>query len=85
MGPTSFNHAFHTEEFSPVVEVRAEARYKLTRCFDVGAGWTGIWIDNVARASNVINYEVPDMGLRTLYNRQNAFVHGLNFTITVNR
>jgi len=85
MGPTSFNHAAHFEEFSPVVEVRAEVRYKLTRAVDVGAGWTGIWIDNVARASNVINYEVPDMGLRTLYNRQNAFAHGVSFTITVNR
>jgi len=85
MGPTSFNHAAHFEEFSPVVEVRAEVRYKLTRAVDVGAGWTGIWIDNVARASNVINYEVPDMGLRTLYNRQNAFAHGVGFTITVNR
>ena len=85
MGPTSFNHAAHMEEFSPVVEVRAEFRYKLTRAVDVGAGWTGIWIDNVARASNMINYEVPDMGLRTLYNRQNAFAHGVSFTITVNR
>jgi len=85
MGPTSFNHAAHFEEYSSVVELRAEARYKLTRAIDVGAGWTGMWIDNVARASNVINYEVPDMGLRTLFNRQNAFVHGVSFTVTVNR
>jgi len=85
MNATSFNHAAHVEEFSPVVEIRAGVRYKLTRAVDIGAGWTGMWIDNVARASNLINYEVPNMGLRTLYNRQNVFVHGVGFTVTVNR
>jgi hypothetical protein len=68
-----------------VVELRAGLRYKLTRAIDVGAGWTGIWVADVARPSSMINYEVPSMGILTEFNRQDVFIHGVSFTVTINR
>jgi hypothetical protein len=85
MKTTSFNHVRHIQEWSPLIELRTEVRYQLTRSIALRAGWTGIWMDGIARASNLINYEVPYMGLRTEFNEQDVFVHGPNFGITINR
>jgi hypothetical protein len=84
MRATSFTHEDTLHEFSNVVELRAQLRYQFTRAVSLGAGWTGIWMDGIARPSSMINYEVPDMGLRTEFNRQDVFTHGFNFNITVN-
>ncbi len=85
MGPTTFTHSRHLQEFTPLIEVRAEAWFELTRAISVRAGWTAVWMDNVARSSNLINYQVPNMGLDTRFNRQDVFIHGLNLGIIVNR
>ncbi len=85
MGPTTFTHADHIQEFTPAVELRAEAWYQLTRAVSVRAGWTGLWMDNIARSSNMINYQVPGMGIRSQFNRQDVFVHGWNLGLIVNR
>ncbi len=85
MSTTSFEDSEHISEWSPVAELRAEARFQITRAVSLRAGWTGIWMDGIARASNMINYEVAAMGIADQFNRQEVFMHGLTFGIDVNR
>ena len=85
LSPTSFTHARHLQEFTPVVGLRVEAWYQLTRAISLRAGWSGLWMDNVARASNMILYEVPDMGLLPQNNSQDVLLHGWNLGVVVNR
>ena len=87
MNATSFTHSTHFIEFSPLIELRAEARMKLTNMITVKAGYTGIFINNVARAADMIDYTVPNMGItRDLNgNLQNVYIQGLNLGIEVNR
>ena len=53
----------------------------------VKAGYTGIFMNNVARAADMIDYTVPNMGItRDLNgNLQNVYIQGLNLGIEVNR
>lgn len=87
MGPTGFTHSTHFIEFSPLIELRAEARMKLTNMITVKAGYTGIFINNVARAADMINYTVPNMGITTALNGnlQPVYIQGLNLGIEINR
>ncbi|MCX7426511.1 MAG: BBP7 family outer membrane beta-barrel protein [Planctomycetia bacterium] len=88
LGPTSFFNRLNQNEFSPVVEVRAGLDWQLTRSVSIGAGWTGIWMDGIARASNMFNYEFgtnTTMGILGGNNRQDVFMNGANFRIVVNR
>jgi len=87
MGATSFTHSTHYIEFSPIIELRAEAHMQLTNVISVKAGWTGIFVNNVARAADMIDYTVPTMGItRNLDgNLQNVFITGLNVSVEINR
>ncbi|MHC4401471.1 MAG: BBP7 family outer membrane beta-barrel protein [Planctomycetota bacterium] len=85
MGPTSFNHGASQNEWSPTAELRVDARYQLTSGVSARIGWTGIWMDGVARASNLINYEVPNMGIDLSQNRQSIFIHGASIGLELNR
>ena len=87
MSATAFTHSTHYVEFSPLIELRAEARMKLTNMITVKAGYTGIFINNVARAADMINYTVPNMGItRDLNgNLQPVYIQGLTLGIEFNR
>jgi hypothetical protein len=88
MGPLDVNHIFHKTEFSPLIEMRVEAKYQITRAITVKAGWNGIWLDHVARASNMIDYhlyETSALGLLGENNKQNVFMNGLVVGLEVNR
>ena len=87
MGPTSFTNSTHFIEFSPIIELRAEAHMQLTNIISVKAGYTGIFVNNVARAADMVDYTVPTMGItRTLEgNLQNVYIQGLNLGIEFNR
>ena len=63
MGPTAATHDAYAREFTPLVELRLEGRYQITRAISFHAGWTGFWMDNIARANSVIDYTVPAMGI----------------------
>ncbi|MGD0519417.1 MAG: BBP7 family outer membrane beta-barrel protein, partial [Thermoguttaceae bacterium] len=89
MGPTSVNHNEFIREFTPGVELRLEARYQITRSVDFRAGWTGLWLNNIARGSEMINYTLdPEhtwMGILRDHNRDNVFINGLTIGIDINR
>lgn len=85
MAPTNFQDSHHTEEFSPIIELRVQAAYDLTKCISVRGGWTGMYTDGIARGSNLFNYTLPDMGIDTDDNQQSVFAQGLNVAIEWNR
>jgi hypothetical protein len=87
MSPKAFNHSRRFHEFSPAAELRVNLTYQLTRSVSLGAGWTAIWIDRVARAPGLIDYTLGQnsvMGIGT-DNDEDVLVHGVNATVTVNR
>ncbi len=84
MPPTSFNDTEYVDEWSPGVELRVDFKYQLTRSINARVGWTGFWIDGIARPANLINYEVPAMSIELADNRQWLFVHGVTFGMEVN-
>ena len=52
-------------EFSPLIEFRTEAHYALTRADLLQDGFTGVWVDNIARGSEMIDYTMPSLGITT--------------------
>ena len=82
---SSFNHAVHDEEFSNFIELRLEASYQLTRALTIRVGWDGMWMDGIARASNIVNYSLPHMGILAGNNKQDVFVHGVTAGVEINR
>jgi hypothetical protein len=81
----SFENEAVLHEFSPVVELRVDARYMITRAISFRAGWTGIWMDGIARPSGMINYSLPTMGINTAVNSQNLLINGLTMGFDINR
>lgn len=86
--PYRFDNTSHFGEWSPAAEFRAELVYHVTRAFSVKAGWTGFWMDGIARGSDMFDYTISEhrvMGVNAANNRQNVFMHGWNVGIVINR
>ena len=60
---------------------------QLTNMIAVKAGYTGLFINNVVRAADMVDYTVPSMGItRNLDgNLQSVYAQGLNLSIEFNR
>lgn len=78
MQPTYSNVGKQHNEFSPLVEVRAEARYQVTSALALKLGYTGIFVDNVTRASEVVVYRLPGLGIRG-GGEEDIFINGVDF------
>ena len=94
LGSSAASHQAYATEFSPAVELRLEGRYQFTRALSFHAGWTGIWVDNIARGTSVIDYTVsstgvgyniPAMGVDMSGNKQNLIMNGLTLGFDFNR
>lgn len=89
MGSSLINHTAFIREFTPGVELRVEARYQITRSVTFRAGWSGMWLNNIARGSEMIDYTLgPDqtyMGILRDHNKDNVFMNGLTIGIDINR
>jgi hypothetical protein len=44
-----------------------------------------MWLDGIARASSMINYTVPAMGINMADNREGVLLNGLTLGFDVNR
>lgn len=75
----------YQNEWAPLVEVRVELRYLLTRAISLRAGWTGTWADGIARSPGLTDYSLPTMGIDMTRNRDDLFIHGLTFGVDLNR
>ncbi|MEQ8208714.1 MAG: BBP7 family outer membrane beta-barrel protein [Lacipirellulaceae bacterium] len=76
--PTVSNHGRQEEDFAPLVEIRANASYQVTKALALKLGYTGTFVDNIRRASQHVRYRLPDMGFRDDAGTQNIFVNGVN-------
>ncbi|WP_145061158.1 BBP7 family outer membrane beta-barrel protein [Adhaeretor mobilis] len=76
--PTYANHGKQEEDFSPVVEIRANASYQVTGAIALRLGYTGTFVDNIRRASQHVRYRLPDMGFREGAGTQDIFINGVN-------
>jgi hypothetical protein len=87
MSAHSFTNSEHWIEFSPIIELRVEAHMQLTNIIAVKAGYTGIFVNNVVRAADMVDYTLPNLGItRDLNgNMQNVYIQGLNLSIEFNR
>jgi hypothetical protein len=87
MSPTAFSHDRRFHEWSPAAELRVDLKYQLTKSVSTGAGWTGIWIDGIARAPNTIDYVLGQdsvMGIGD-QNHEDMFLHAISVFIELNR
>lgn len=75
--PTFSSSGRQDETFSPLAEFRAELKYQATRSLALKAGYTATFVDNVTRASQVVVYRLPNMGVRP-GGAQDVFINGLN-------
>ena len=82
---TSSTHSVYADEWSPGIELRVQAGFQITRSIAVQAGWSGMWFDGIARATSVVEYTVPAMGINLADNREDVFLNGLTLGFTVNR
>jgi hypothetical protein len=85
LGPVAFSHADFEREFTPGIELRLELRYQLTRAISFKAGWSGTWMDSIARASSLVDYTLPNFGIDPSHNRQQVFMNGVVIGIDINR
>ncbi len=87
--PATAAHDAYLNEFTPLVELRLEGRYEITRTISFHAGWTGYWMDNIARANGVIDYNIanPTMGFdfSSGNNKQSVWMNGLTMGFDINR
>jgi hypothetical protein len=85
MAPQSAANDAYARVFTPLIELRVEGRYQITRSLSFHAGWTGFWMDNIARANALIDYSLPAMGINMADNKQNLFMNGLTIGFDINR
>jgi hypothetical protein len=94
MSPFGYQHSAQFSEFVPAVELRAEAHARLTNLISVKGGFTGMWMNGVGRAADMVDYTVSTlngapMGITTSNvphaNQQNLLVYGFNIGLELNR
>jgi hypothetical protein len=72
-------------EFAPGGEIRFQTVYQLTQSVGLKLGYTAMLIDNVSRASNRIDYTLPDFGVLNINTNEDIFFQGISFGIEINR
>jgi hypothetical protein len=89
LGPTNATYDGFAREWSPLIELRLEARYQITRYLSFHAGWTGLWADGIARGDATINYSIDQFGhafgIDLTRNREQILENGLTMGFDFNR
>jgi hypothetical protein len=81
---SNFENYARFEEFAPLGEMRLETSYQLTKAVAFKVGFTGMYADGIGRASSMILYQLPTLGIAG-DNREDMFVTAFNFGVEVNR
>jgi hypothetical protein len=67
-----------------MAEMRVEGSYQVTTAFALKLGYTAIFADNITRASQVVQYSLPDMGFREdQIGEQEIFINGADVGVEV--
>ncbi len=81
----SFNHTSHEATFTPIVELGIEYSYQVTSAIALSAGWRAMYLDGIARASSMVDYTFPEMGILEHKNKEDVFLNGFTIGVEVNR
>jgi hypothetical protein len=77
------------DEWSPSAELRVEVKYQLTQDIAASFGWAGMWLNGIARPSNMIDYALHSdgsiMGILDANSRQEVFLNGFTIGVELNR
>lgn len=87
----AFNYSKHYDAYSNGVDAKIEATWNWTEAIGFKVGYEMLYLDNIARASAVNNYRINEdgsiFGVKSRKKDRNfdTFVHGVMFTVLVNR
>lgn len=82
LNPTSSANGRRDDAFSPLAEIRAEASYMITNALSFRLGYTGMFVNNIRRASSQISWNAPDFGIRD-GGLQDIYINGANLGFDV--
>lgn len=75
--PNAVRHGRTDDDFSPVIEMRAQAKYQFTSAVALRLGYTAVFVDNITRSSQIMNWSLPDLGILE-GGQQDMFINGAN-------
>ncbi len=76
--PHAVNYGRQQQNFSPLAEIRADCSYQITKSIAAKLGYTGMFVDNITRASQTVNWFIPDLGLLR-GGEQDVYINGVDF------
>ncbi|QEG32980.1 BBP7 family outer membrane beta-barrel protein [Bythopirellula goksoeyrii] len=76
--PHAVSYARQQQNFSPVAEIRADCSYQITSSIAAKLGYTGIFVENITRASQTVDWYIPDLGILKGGNNE-IYVNGVDF------
>ncbi|MBI1901651.1 MAG: BBP7 family outer membrane beta-barrel protein [Planctomycetia bacterium] len=79
------NNDFHSTELTGFVDAKYTLAYQLTSNFSVRVGGTALYIDGLARPTNMVNYSLPNVGILGDSNRDHLIAWGYLFGFDFNR
>ncbi|MDA7951508.1 MAG: BBP7 family outer membrane beta-barrel protein [Pirellulaceae bacterium] len=85
MSTTPFSHRRNFRTITPVGELRANATYQLTDSIAFTGGWTGLYVGDISRGSQMMNYVLPEPNIVSHNPTESFFANGFNFGIDINR
>lgn len=83
--PVGASSTRHEVEFCPIVDLRIALAFQVTKGFALNVGWSGLFFDATARASNNIDWTLPSMGILLDENTDNLLMQGLTLGFEFNR
>jgi len=73
--PTGWAYGKQANDFSPLVELRADAAFQISENLAFKLGYTMIFVDNITRGAPVTRYSLPDMGFNEA-GQQHILING---------
>ncbi|MCE9604376.1 MAG: BBP7 family outer membrane beta-barrel protein [Planctomycetia bacterium] len=83
--PNTFNSAINQTVFTPAGEIRFNLKYQVFRKVYLQLGYTALYADGIARASKMVSYTLPGLGIRADQNKDGLFMNGINIGVVINR
>lgn len=83
--PHAFSSSFNGTTFSPGGELRFNLKYQVFRKVYLQLGYTALYTDGVARASKMVVYRLPTLGINPNQNNDGLFMNGVNIGVVINR
>lgn len=82
---TASKDVVNDEQFGPVAELRFQTSYIVTRSVAIKASYNVLAVGGITRASNRIDYTLPNFGITDSPRGEDLFVDGFSLGIEVNR